>query len=102
MTRLSFALPVFSIALATASCHRRPTYTKPPTAVRVEPVVATTQGATSRIGATILAQTQVDLAFKMVDFFRHRLMIPIARESGAVVAFGGRALDQGPLRLLQE
>jgi DNA primase len=31
----------------------------------------------------------------MVDFFRHRLMIPIARESGAVVAFGGRALDEG-------
>jgi DNA primase len=33
-----------------------------------------------------------------VDRFRHRLMIPIARESGTVVAFGGRAMeaDQGP------
>jgi DNA primase len=27
------------------------------------------------------------------DRFRHRLMIPIARETGTVVAFGGRALD---------
>ena len=32
---------------------------------------------------------------RIVDFFRHRLMIPIARETGAVVAFGGRALDEG-------
>jgi len=30
-----------------------------------------------------------------VDRFRNRLMIPIARESGSVVAFGGRALDEG-------
>jgi DNA primase len=29
----------------------------------------------------------------LVDRFRNRLMIPIARESGAVVAFGGRAMD---------
>ena len=28
-----------------------------------------------------------------VDRFRNRLMIPIARDSGSVVAFGGRALD---------
>jgi DNA primase len=32
---------------------------------------------------------------RLVDRFRHRLMIPIARDSGAVVAFGGRALDDG-------
>ncbi len=34
----------------------------------------------------------------VVDRFRNRLMIPIARESGAVVAFGGRAMetDQQP------
>jgi DNA primase len=32
---------------------------------------------------------------RLVDRFRNRLMIPIARESGAVVAFGGRALDEG-------
>jgi DNA primase len=31
----------------------------------------------------------------LVDRFRNRLMIPIARDSGAVVAFGGRALDEG-------
>ena len=31
----------------------------------------------------------------LVDRFRHRLMVPIARESGDVVAFGGRALDEG-------
>jgi len=30
-----------------------------------------------------------------VDRFRNRLMIPIARESGAVVAFGGRAMEAG-------
>src|SRR5262245_43490543 len=30
----------------------------------------------------------------LVDWFRNRLMIPIARDTGAVVAFGGRALDE--------
>jgi DNA primase len=29
-----------------------------------------------------------------VDRFRHRLMIPIARDTGSVIAFGGRALDR--------
>ncbi len=34
----------------------------------------------------------------VIDRFRNRLMIPIARDSGTIVAFGGRALetDQGP------
>ncbi len=32
---------------------------------------------------------------RLVDRFRNRLMIPIARESGAAIAFGGRALDEG-------
>jgi DNA primase len=32
---------------------------------------------------------------RLVDRFRNRLMIPIGRESGAIVAFGGRALDEG-------
>ena len=32
---------------------------------------------------------------RVVDRFRHRLMIPIARETGSIVAFGGRALDEG-------
>jgi len=32
---------------------------------------------------------------RLQDRFRHRLIIPIARETGAVVAFGGRALDAG-------
>lgn len=31
----------------------------------------------------------------LADRFRNRLMIPIARDSGALVAFGGRALDEG-------
>lgn len=33
-----------------------------------------------------------------IDRFRHRLMIPIARDTGSVIAFGGRALapDQQP------
>ncbi len=29
----------------------------------------------------------------MVDRFRNRLMIPITRETGSVIAFGGRAVD---------
>jgi DNA primase len=32
---------------------------------------------------------------RVADFFRNRLMIPIARDTGALVAFGGRALDPG-------
>jgi DNA primase len=32
---------------------------------------------------------------RITDRFRHRLMIPISRDNGSVVAFGGRALDQG-------
>ena len=28
-----------------------------------------------------------------VDRFRHRLMVPIARDTGSIIAFGGRALD---------
>ncbi len=31
----------------------------------------------------------------LVDYFRNRLMVPIARENGDVVAFGGRALEPG-------
>lgn len=31
---------------------------------------------------------------EVVDRFRARLMIPIARDSGSIVAFGGRAMDQ--------
>ncbi len=30
-----------------------------------------------------------------IDRFRNRLMIPICRDSGAVVAFGGRAMEEG-------
>jgi len=32
---------------------------------------------------------------RVVDRFRNRLMVPICRDSGAVVAFGGRALEAG-------
>jgi DNA primase len=32
---------------------------------------------------------------RLVDRFRNRLIIPIVRDSGAIVAFGGRALDEG-------
>ncbi len=32
---------------------------------------------------------------RVVDRFRNRLMIPIRRDSGALVAFGGRAMDPG-------
>ena len=34
---------------------------------------------------------------RFVDRFRNRLMIPIARDSGAIVAFSGRALDAGQI-----
>jgi DNA primase len=32
---------------------------------------------------------------RVVDRFRNRLMIPICRETGAVIAFGGRAVEAG-------
>lgn len=32
---------------------------------------------------------------RVVDRFRHRLMIPIRRDTGALIGFGGRALDEG-------
>ena len=32
---------------------------------------------------------------RVADRFRNRLMIPIARDTGSVVAFGGRALEEG-------
>jgi DNA primase len=32
---------------------------------------------------------------RLADRFRNRLMIPIARDTGAIVAFGGRALEEG-------
>jgi DNA primase len=31
----------------------------------------------------------------VIDRFRSRIMIPIARDNGAIVAFGGRAMDDG-------
>ena len=31
----------------------------------------------------------------LVDRFRNRLMIPIARDNGAIVAFGGRSMEEG-------
>jgi DNA primase len=37
----------------------------------------------------------IDRDGRFADRFRQRLMIPISRESGAIVAFGGRALDGG-------
>jgi DNA primase len=32
---------------------------------------------------------------RIVDYFRTRLMVPIARETGGIIAFGGRALEDG-------
>jgi DNA primase len=34
---------------------------------------------------------------RVADYFRNRLMIPIARDTGAIVAFGGRSLDEGQM-----
>ena len=33
---------------------------------------------------------------RSIDRFRNRLMIPICRDTGSVIAFGGRALEAGP------
>ena len=30
---------------------------------------------------------------EIVDRFRNRLMVPICRDTGSVIAFGGRAMD---------
>jgi DNA primase len=32
---------------------------------------------------------------QVIDRFRNRLMIPIARDNGAIIAFGGRAMEEG-------
>ena len=32
---------------------------------------------------------------RLIDRFRNRLMIPIRRDTGALIAFGGRAMDEG-------
>src|SRR6184192_2004702 len=34
---------------------------------------------------------------EMVDRFRNRLMVPICRDTGSVIAFGGRAMDADQL-----
>ena len=36
------------------------------------------------------------------DRFRNRLMIPICRDNGAIIAFGGRAMDAGPAAEVSE
>ena len=36
----------------------------------------------------------------LIDRFRNRLMIPIARDNGAIIAFGGRAMDDYPPKYL--
>jgi DNA primase len=48
------------------------------------------QGLLFRSG--LIVEREAGLA---VDRFRNRLMIPIARETGAVIAFGGRAMEAG-------
>jgi DNA primase len=37
---------------------------------------------------------------RIIDRFRNRLMIPIARDTGQVVAFGGRALEEGQVKYI--
>jgi DNA primase len=49
------------------------------------------------LGLQIKSQLVEERDGRVRDFFRNRLMIPIARESGAIVAFGGRALDDGQI-----
>jgi DNA primase len=54
----------------------------------------------ARLGVPLALQLKSSLVVerdggRVVDYFRHRLMVPIARDSGVVIAFGGRALDDG-------
>jgi DNA primase len=53
--------------------------------------------ADRHIPKELLARSGLVLARdgRMVDMFRNRLIIPIRRDSGATVAFGGRALEPG-------
>src|SRR5215510_12574712 len=53
------------LLLGLAACNRPKMQPKPPVAVRVETVATTTQASTARYSGTVLAQTQVDLAFKV-------------------------------------
>ncbi len=60
----------------------------------------TLQARFARLGIPAPLQVKSSLVVereggRLADYFRHRLMVPIARETGAVVAFGGRALDDG-------
>jgi DNA primase len=48
-------------------------------------------GAVQQKSGLVLQRNDGSLA----DRFRGRLMIPICRESGAVIAFGGRAMEEG-------
>ncbi|MEQ1758714.1 MAG: DNA primase [Vicinamibacterales bacterium] len=56
--------------------------------------------ALSSAGFSTGLQVRAGLVFQrddgsVVDRFRNRLMIPIARDTGSVIAFGGRAVEDG-------
>lgn len=53
------------LLVGAAACERHAPKAKPPTAVRIETVAPTTQASTAHYSGSILAQTQVDLAFKV-------------------------------------
>jgi membrane fusion protein, multidrug efflux system len=55
-------------ALAAFGCERPGARPNPPRAVRIETVVAMTQASTARYSGTVLAHTQVDLAFRVSGY----------------------------------
>jgi DNA primase len=48
-----------------------------------------------RSGLLVQREARTEDADSVQDRFRHRLMIPISRDNGAIVGFGGRAMDSG-------
>lgn len=82
---LSFAAVLLACQLG---CGHPREHVKPPRAVRIESIAQTTQTNTARYSGTVLAQTQVDIAFKV---------------SGYVEAIAGLKIDKSDKkpRLLQ-
>ncbi len=59
---------VFVTAMVYAGCHRSKEAPRPPVAVRAETVTTTAQAKTARYSGTVVANTQVDLAFKVPGY----------------------------------
>jgi RND family efflux transporter MFP subunit len=74
--------------LLVAGCHRAPPAAKRPVAVRVETLAATTPETLTPYAGTVLAQTQVELSFKVGGYVK-----AVGKASGG--KGGGRLLQPG-------